>query len=302
MSEIILEQDQIETANSARTRSAIRAGVFGIICNLGFFMLKLALALLSGSVAVMADAFNNLADAGSSLVVAVGFRVAARKPDRSHPFGYQRMEYICGLLMGLLIVMTGLGICREALARFWNPSPLEGGIVVVAGLLLSIAGKLALGWYYKRTNRRVNSPNLTTAAVDCISDAVVTAGTLAALILAPYTGWPLDAIVGLGVALVIMLAGAKAVGGMMHELLGASPEPEMTERLRDAILAVPGVRGVQEIAVYDYGPTKKNASAHVEISLNIELLEAHHIVERAMAQVKKQTGVNLLVQIVPVMA
>lgn len=172
----------------------------------------------------------------------------------------------------------------------------------MAGLLLSIAAKLALGCYYKRTNRRVNSSSLKTAAVDSISDAMVTAGTLAALILAPYTNWPVDAVVGLGVALAIPVAGAKAVGGMMHELLGAGPEPEMAERLRNAILAVPGVRGVQEIAVYDYGPTRKNASAHVEISANTELLEAHHIVEATMERVKMQIGVDLTIQIVPVAA
>lgn len=302
MTGIVLECDRIETVNSSRTREGVRAGMVGIVCNLGLFALKLALAALSGSVAVMADAFNNLADAGSALVVLAGFRLAARKPDRSHPFGYERMEYICGLFMGLLIVLTGFGIGWEALARFWNPSSTEGGMVVVAGLLLSIAGKLALGWYYKRTNRRVNSSSLSTAVVDSVSDAIVTAGTLVALLLAPYTGWPVDALVGLGVALAITVAGVRAVGGMMHELLGAGAEAEMEERLRDAILTVPGVWGVQEIAVYDYGPTRKSASAQVKISVNTELLEAIHIAETTAERVKVRTGIDLVVQIVPVAA
>lgn len=290
-------QKQPALSPAERGRLGRRAGVFGGVANLLLFAFKLVLGLGSGSVAVMSDAFNNLVDAVSSLVVYAGFRIAGIGPTKRHPFGHGRMEYVSALLVSIFVVLTGLGMGKASVARFWTGAEVRGDWLILAGVASTIAAKLVMAWHYRRLDAMLDSTSIRAATADSLADAAITGCTLIALLMEPYTRWPVDGAAGLLVAATIAAAGCQTAREAINRLIGPAPDPQLVERLVAAIMATPNIKGVHALIVNDYGPGSQNASAHVEMPREITLDEANRYVAEAMQRARMDLGVDLVLHI-----
>lgn len=283
-----------------RIRAGARAGLVGLICNIVLFAMKFALGVLSGSVAILSDAFNNLTDAISAIAMYAGFVISGRAPDAGHPFGHGRMEYISGLIVSLLVVATGVGVGKTSLEHLWSGGTVELGAYVLPALAASIIVKLAMAVYYRRVDAQIDSAVLRAGVADSLSDAATTGVALVALSLAPYTALPLDGIIGLGVAAMIVRAGVKSMRETIIPLLGVSPDPVLVDELTRTVLAVSGIQGIHGLIVNDYGPSCKIATAHVEITDEMTFTEAAMLAGVATAKVQRELGIEITLHIDPV--
>ena len=262
-----------------RRRYGTLCGAVGIFWNLLLFAGKFAAGTISGSVAVVADAFNNLSDAGSSVITVVGFRLAGKKPDPQHPFGHGRMEYIAGMLVSVLILMMGAELVQSSLEEILHPEMPEVHWAVLAVLLLSIAVKCYMAYYNRAIGRKVNSPTLLAASSDSLSDCFSTLAVLLSALAAHFLGWNLDGWCGLLVSVLILWAGVTSLRDTVNPLLGQAPDPEFTEQVEALVLSHPGILGVHDLMVHDYGPGRRMISLHAEIPASSDLVEAHTLID-----------------------
>jgi cation diffusion facilitator family transporter len=259
----------------------------GVLCNLVLFATKLAIALAVNSAAVFSDAFNNLSDAGASLALAAGFYVAGKEPDQRHPFGYGRVEYIAGLVVACLIIITGLGVGKFALERFLEPQPVDVNPFVVCGLACTIVAKFLMSLFYRQANKAIQSTAIQAGATDNFSDAVVTGVTLLSFTITGFTVFPVDAAIGVAVAGVILFAGIKTARDALGHLLGRMETPGIEQQIRGIVLATEGIEGMHGLTVHDYGPFRKYASAHIELAASMKFPEVHTAVEQAIDSVRQ---------------
>lgn len=262
-----------------RRRYGTLCGVVGIFWNLLLFAGKFAAGTVSGSVAVVADAVNNLSDAGSSVITVVGFRMAGKRPDSQHPFGHGRMEYIAGLMVSFLILMMGVELAQSSLEEILHPEMPEVHGAVLAVLLLSIAVKLYMAYYNRAVGRKVNSPTLLAAASDSLSDCFSTLAVLLSSLAAHFLGWNLDGWCGLLVSVLIFWAGVTSLRDTVDPLLGQAPSLEFTEQVEALVRSHPGILGVHDLVVHDYGPGRRMISLHAEIPASSDLIEAHTLID-----------------------
>lgn len=258
-----------------RTHQGMLLGLTGLAANGLLCVGKCLLGWLSGSAAVLADGFNNLADAASSLVTLLAFQLSAKLPDEAHPYGYGRLEYLCGLIMAVLILLTGLEAARTALVRFWQPEPLLLTSWLIPFLSASIIVKLLLAAYSHRCGRRLTSPAVQAYAADSLIDACTTAFVLFGVLVGAYTSWPLDALVGLAMAGSILAVGVKALRSNLSPLLGQGPDEALKASVTAIVSEVPGLFGWHQLEIHDYGPDKRSLSLHVCCADTLTLTEAH---------------------------
>lgn len=289
-----------QSESAGRAAAGKRASIIGIGCNLGLFGVKLAAGLLSGSLSVAADAFNNLSDASSSLISLLGFKLGERPADPEHPYGHGRYEYLAGLCVSVLILAVGIELLRSSIGRILAPEPVDFTWLTAAILVLSIAVKAGMAVFYRRTGRRIGSNTLTAAAADSRNDVLATGCVLAGALLSRLTGRELDGFVGLGVAVFILYSGFGLVRGTLDPLLGRAPEPAEVEAIRQKILGYPGVIGTHDLLVHDYGPGRQFASVHVEMSAADDPLQSHAVVDTIERDFLREYGLNLVVHMDPV--
>ena len=289
-----------QSESAGRAAAGKRASIIGIGCNLGLFGVKLAAGLLSGSLSVAADAFNNLSDASSSLISLLGFKLGERPADPEHPYGHGRYEYLAGLCVSVLILAVGIELLRSSIGRILAPEPVDFTWLTAAILVLSIAVKAGMAVFYRRTGRRIGSDTLTAAAADSRNDVLATGCVLAGALLSRLTGQELDGFVGLGVAVFILYSGFGLVRGTLDPLLGRAPEPAEVEAIRQKILGYPGVIGTHDLLVHDYGPGRQFASVHVEMSAADDPLQSHAVVDTIERDFLREYGLNLVVHMDPV--
>lgn len=291
-----------EGKNEAQLRRGygILCGAVGVFLNLLLFLGKLTAGLLSGSIAVVADAVNNLSDAGSSVVTLLGFRLAEQKPDHEHPFGHGRMEYLSGLVVALLILLMGFELAQSSVGKILHPVPAEGGPWVTAILCAAIAVKLYMAFYNRRIGKRIGSTAMEAAALDSLSDCAATAVVLAASIAERYTSLALDGWGGLLVALFILWSGVQAAKTTMDPLLGTPPSPEFVEELRSLVLSHEPILGVHDIIVHDYGPGRRMISLHAEVPASGELLALHSRIDHVERELRERLGCEAVIHMDPV--
>lgn len=284
----------------ARSRYGILAGVVGVLCNVFLFVLKFIMGGLTGSIAVTADAFNNLTDVGSSLVTLVGFKLSTKSADQNHPYGYGRVEYLCGLVVSSLIMLVGFEVGKTAVQRIFAPQPVSFSWVAVAALLASILVKLWLGAFNRTIGKKMGSAAVKATAIDSLSDVFATTVTLISVVCARFTTFPVDGIMGVLVAAVILYAGFTAARDTLSPLLGEKPDPELAMKIKDIILSFDGVLSIHDLEIHDYGPSKRLASVHAEVSHHSDILAAHDLVERAAEEVRARLGVETVIHLDPV--
>ena len=245
-----------QDASSATTRQAygILCGSLGIALNLLLFAGKFFAGWLSGSIAITADAFNNLSDAGSSVITLFGFKMAGQKPDKDHPFGHGRFEYIAGLLVSMVILYMAFELIQSSVMKIITPTPLTFSPIVAGILVASILVKGYMAFYNFRISAKINSAAMKATATDSLSDTLATSGVLIATLVSHFTDFSIDGYCGVAVALFIFHAGINAAKDTVSPLLGQAPDPEFVQKINDIVLSYEGVIGIHDLIVHNYGP------------------------------------------------
>lgn len=270
-----------ENIADAKVRQAYGrvSGMVGILCNLILFAFKLMAGVMTGAVSIMADAFNNLSDAASSVVTLIGFHMAGKPADLDHPFGHGRIEYLSGLFVSVAILMTGVELLKTSVDKIIHPTDLSFNVVSVVILAASILMKLWMSRFNFTLGEKLQSEAMKATATDSLSDCISTAAVLLGVFIAMLTGKNIDGIIGTLVALFVCFAGFNAAKETIQPLLGQAPEPELVENIRKRVMQEDMVLGVHDLIVHDYGPGRRMISLHAEISYKEDIMAAHDMID-----------------------
>lgn len=277
------------------------AGVVGIVCNALLCAGKLLAGVLSNSIAIMADAVNNLSDASSSIVTLVGFRLAEKPADAEHPYGHARIEYLAGLSVSVMILVIGVELARTSLDKILHPTAVSFSWVSVAVLALSIGMKLWMALFNKTVGRRIDSSTLIATAMDSRNDVISTAAVLAAALLSHFTGLELDGWMGMAVALFILYSGIGLVKDTVDPLLGEAPSAELSQFIARKVLSYDGVLGTHDLMVHDYGPGRCFASVHVEMDAEEDVMRCHDVIDNIERDFHDQDNIHLVIHYDPIL-
>ncbi len=275
-------------------------GAVGIAANLMLFALKLVVGLLTASIAVVADAFNNLTDAGSSLVTLAGFHLAGQEADEEHPFGHGRMEYLSGLIVSLVILLVGFELGKSSVSRILSPGDVT--LSATSALLLggAVAVKLWMSGFYRTLAKRIDSSTLRAAAKDSLSDCAATALVLVSALLGSRFGVRVDGWAGLVVAALILKAGWDSVRETLDPLLGRPMDPELAEDIDRLVLDHPYILGIHDLIYHDYGPGRAMMSFHAEVPADGDLLAIHDVIDHIERELKQRNGIETVIHMDPV--
>lgn len=288
------------TSPAVRRAYGTLCGVVGIVLNILLFAGKLFAGQLSGSIAVTADAFNNLSDAGSSVVTLLGFRLAGKKPDAGHPFGHGRMEYISGLVVAGLILVMGAELAKSSVDKILHPEAVTFSWLACGILLASIAVKLYMYRYNRAVGKKIDSAAMAATAADSLSDTAATAAVLLATVASRFISVPLDGWVGLVVALFILWSAVQAARDTISPLLGQAPDPALVRQIEELVTAHPQVVGVHDLVVHDYGPGRRIISLHAEVPADGELLEMHDAIDNIEMELARKLRCEAVIHMDPV--
>ena len=277
-----------------RIKCGIAGGITGIVCNLLLAVIKFVLAIISGSIAAGADAVNNLSDAGTGLITVSGFRLSSRAPDAEHPFGHGRTEYVAALIVALLVMGLGITFLKDSIVSLFRSNDTTFSITATIIFSCTILVKCWLFFFYKKLAKLIKSDMLKAAAYDSLSDCLGTIIVIGAMIGSKYTTFPLDGWAGIIVAGMIFRAGGEVLKDTISKLLGEQPDKQFVEKIKEVILSMPGIDGVHDIIIHNYGENSFYVTAHAEISNIGDRLSAHDILENAEVEVAKKLPVHLL--------
>ncbi|MDD3410491.1 MAG: cation diffusion facilitator family transporter, partial [Eubacteriales bacterium] len=272
----------------------------GILVNVLLAVGKFLAGTLSGSLAITADAVNNLSDAAGSIMSLISTRMADKPMDKEHPFGHGRMEYIGALAVGALIVLAGLQLLRDGIDAIVNPEALSVNALVLTLLAGSILAKLWLFFYYRKIARTIDSATLAAASKDSLSDVLATGTVLLSLVLHLAFDWQIDGWMGVVVALFVLKTGVDVCRDTIDRLLGEKPDPELVKRLRGMLLSYDGILGVHDLVVHDYGPGRRIASVHAEVSAKGDIVAVHELVDKAEREISSELGMALCIHMDPI--
>ncbi|WP_409969234.1 cation diffusion facilitator family transporter [Bengtsoniella intestinalis] len=275
-------------------------GAVGIGLNVVLFFGKMVAGLLAGSIAIMADGFNNLSDAGSSLVTLLGFRLAEQKPDPHHPFGHGRIEYLAGLVVALMIILMGLELGQQSVGQILQYTPVMVTPLTIGILAVSIVVKLYMYSYNRRIGKEIDSVALKATATDSLSDVVATSVVLLATIAGQVLELALDGWCGLAVAGFILLSGLRAGKDTIDPLLGSAPSPELVVKIQNIVLAHDCVLGMHDLMIHDYGPGRMMISLHAEVPAEGDFLQLHEEIDQAEQTLGKELGCNAVIHMDPI--
>ena len=255
------------------------AGAAGLTANVLLFAAKLAIGALSGSVAILADAFNNLSDAGSSIVTLVGFKLSSAPPDAEHPFGHGRMEYLSALGVAALIMAAGFELFLSAVDKIRHPALPEFGVLTIVVLALAIAVKLWMALFYKKIGNTIRSEALKASCADSRNDVICTGVVLLTSLIGWLSGGGIDGYVGLLVALFVLWSGFTVIKETVSPLLGQAPDPEMVQDIKNTVMAHLGIIGVHDLIIHNYGPGRLVLSLHAEVSCHEDMMRSHDLID-----------------------
>lgn len=283
-----------------RTAYGVLASVVGILCNLVLFAGKLLVGMALHSVSVMADAFNNLSDAASSVIGFIGVKMAEKPADQEHPFGHGRIEYIAALIVSFLIIEVGFTFLKNAIGKIRTPEELSFHLTSMVILLASVVVKLWLSIFNKKLGKRVHSTVMEATAADALGDVITTLATMGSILFFHVTGINIDGYVGLVVALLVMWAGVGIAKDTLEPLIGQSVDPKLYREITDFVESYEGILGSHDLIVHNYGPTRSLASIHAEVPNNVEIGVSHEIIDRIERDAAKKLGIFLVIHMDPV--
>ncbi|HJA07462.1 MAG TPA: cation diffusion facilitator family transporter [Candidatus Mediterraneibacter pullicola] len=285
---------------SVRTAYGVLSSIVGIFCNVFLFVVKFVVGIVLHSVSVTADAFNNLSDAGSSIISFVGVKMAEKPADRDHPFGHGRIEYIAALIVSFLVLEVGFTFLKDSIGKIRMPEELNFQMISVFILVLSVAVKLWLGLFNRRLGEKINSKVMMAVFTDSMGDAVTTGATIISILFFGVTGINIDGFVGVGVALVVMWAGVGIARDTLEPLIGEPIDPEIYTRIKQFVESYEGIEGTHDLIVHNYGPGRSMASIHAEVPNDVDIEQSHEIIDRIERAVAKELGIFLVIHMDPV--
>ena len=295
----IKDEDETDTSK-LRQNYGIMAGVVGMICNISLFIIKLIAGLITGHISIVADAFNNLSDMGSSVVTLIGFKVMGKPADKEHPFGHGRVEYIAGQIVSFAIIFMRISLIWESIEKIIHPEETLFAAIAVVVLVISIAVKLWMWHFYISIGKKIGSLTLTAAATDSLNDCIATSAVLITTIIEAATGVKLDGIAGTGVAIFVIISGILSCKETMGPLFGKMPEEEMLNEIERAVRHDNRILGVHDIVVHDYGPGRMYCTLHAEVPSTMSIIQAHEAAHAAEKRVANAVGCEITIHIDPV--
>lgn len=295
----IKNRDDLENP-AVRRAYGILSGALGIVLNILLFVGKLTAGLISGSVAIVADALNNLSDAGSSVITLIGFRIAGQKPDKGHPFGHGRIEYISGLIVSMLIILMGFELGKSSVEKIISPSGTEFSQVAAIILAVSVLVKLYMCYYNGRVGKKISSPAMKATATDSLSDCISTTVVLICMFITKFTGFDLDGICGSAVALFIFISGLRAAKDTIDPLLGVPPTEEFVDEIGETVMSHKGILGFHDLIVHDYGPGRRMISLHAEVPADEDLLKTHDTIDNIEKELSAKLGCDAVIHMDPI--
>lgn len=294
--------DSENTASpEVREKYGVLSGTLGIIFNLLLFALKLTVGIITASVAVISDAFNNLSDLGTTLVALVGSKLSTKKPDRAHPFGHGRIEYITSLVISLVIILVGFELLKSSAVKIINPSEAAFDPFLTALLLPAVFVKLYMYFYNSYMGEKIDSGVLRAAAADSLNDVLSTSAVIASTVVGGFVSLPLDGIMGALVSCLIMYTGFGIARETVTTLLGAPPDEEVVRRICDIISSGENVSGMHDLIVHDYGPGRKFASVHAEIPVDMDIIKIHEEIDALERKILSELGIFIVIHMDPIL-
>ena len=276
------------------------AGIVGIACNLLLCGGKLLAGVLAGSLAMIADAINNLSDAGSAVVTLIGFKLAGSPPDKDHPFGHGRMEYLSAMAVAVLIILAGFELATTAVDKIFHPADPSFSIVSIVILAASIVLKLWMALFHRRIGKKIRSDALCAAGVDSRNDVICTGLVLVSSLLVPLLGISIDGYVGIAVALFVIWSGFMVIKDTVSPLLGQAPDPELVENIQRTVLSYDGVVGIHDLIVHDYGPGRTIVSLHAEVPEDQPIGKSHDVIDNIEMELQDKFNILSCIHMDPV--
>ena len=283
-----------------RRKFGVLSGLVGIILNLLLFAGKLAVALLSGSVAIIADAFNNLSDAASSVVTIVGFKLSGKKADSQHPFGHGRFEYISGFIVSIVIILVGFELAKSSITGIITPKQINFSTITVIMLVVSMLVKLYMALYNRKLSKVFESATMNAVMQDSRNDVLATGAVLISLLVTHFTALSLDSYAGLLVSLFILYSGVMSAKDTLAPLLGTPPSQELVENIEKIVMSHSVIVGMHDLVVHDYGPGRFIISLHAEVPSSIQVFEAHSVIDDIENDLEEALGCDAVIHFDPI--
>lgn len=276
------------------------AGIVGIISNLILCIMKILIGLFSRSIAIIADGINNLADASSSIMTLVGFKLASRPEDEGHPYGHARIEYLTGLFISILIIILGVQLLKTSVEKILHPEALEFSYITIIVLIAAIIIKLWQTFFNISIGKKINSVTLMATGADSRNDVIATSVVLISVLVGKFTGLQIDGYMGCLVALFIIWSGIQLVRETSSPLLGEAPDDELVDSIIETVKKEPGILGIHDLMVHNYGPGKIFASIHIEVDADGDLMKSHDMIDNIERLVKKSLNIEFVAHMDPV--
>lgn len=283
-----------------RTSYGMLVSVVGILCNLFLFGVKFGIGIVMKSLAVTADAFNNLSDAASSVISFIGVKMASKPADKDHPFGHGRIEYIAALIVAFLVMEVGLSFLKSSVGKLFHPEEIVFEWVPFLILVLSIGVKLWMGLFNSRLGKRIDSKVMMATAADSIGDVITTGAAVLSILICTFTSVNVDAVAGIVVSGIVMWAGFSIAKETLEPLIGQGVPRELYEQITQAVEAYEGIEGTHDLIVHNYGPSQSMASIHAEVPNNVDIEVSHEIIDRIEREVSKKLNLFLVIHMDPV--
>ena len=290
-----------ETIEDEKTRNTYiyLGSIVGIICNLILSIIKVTVGIISSSVSIMADGFNNLSDMASSLITMIGIKLANMPADKEHPFGHGRMEYLSALVVAFMVMLVGAQFIKSSVDRILNPTKVSFEMIPFILLLISLILKLWLSRFNKYVGEKINSSALKAASVDALGDVFTSSCVIISFVASKFTTVPIDGYVGVLVSLAILYAGYSLVKDTISPLLGEAPDEELVKAIKQGVLSYDNIIGVHDLIIHNYGVGKCMASIHAEIPSNIDLVTIHEIIDTAEREISQKLNIYLVIHMDP---
>ncbi|KYH33270.1 ferrous-iron efflux pump FieF [Clostridium tepidiprofundi DSM 19306] len=291
-----------EKTNDIKVRNSYGylGGIVGVILNIILFCIKFSLGLISHSIAITADAFNNLSDSASSLITILGFKLSNKPADKEHPFGHGRIEYISALVVAFLVLMVGLEFIKTSFNRILHPTKINFNIAIFILILLSICLKLWISKFNLFLSKAINSQALKASSSDAFADVITSSVVALSLLLSRWVTFPIDGYIGIVVALFIVYSGISLIKETLDPLLGEPPDPNLVTNIQSSLLEYEYITGVHDLIIHNYGPNKCIASIHAEVPCDESIVKIHEIIDKAEKEISQKLGISLVIHMDPI--
>ena len=295
----IRDSDHVEDAKVRQAYGRL-SGLVGIVCNVILFTCKLLAGLMTGAVSIMADAFNNLSDAASSIVTLIGFYMAGKPADLDHPFGHGRIEYLSGLFVAAAILMTGFELLKTSVEKILHPEALSFSAISIVILIASILMKMWMARFNFNLGHKIKSQAMQATATDSLSDCIATSAVLVGVIVTMITGKNIDGFIGVLVALFVCVAGFNAAKETIQPLLGQAPDPDLVDNIKKRVMQEDMILGIHDLVIHDYGPGRRMITLHAEISYKEDIMEAHDMIDNVERDLMQEFQCTATIHMDPV--